>query len=845
MKKRLFNIRNIDAVLLFIFFLSGFTSLMYELVWIRVLSVVFGKTIVAITIVVSVYMAGLGFGSIYWGKRVDTQKESLKTFSFLQFTIGISSLVILLLFLLLPGFYRVIYRLIGGSSALVTLVIIAVSFFFMLIPTFMMGGTFPVISRCFVKKDNEIGSGIGRLYASNTLGAIIGAALTGYFLIGHFGQVQTQLLAIVISLSLGFIVLSLPQEEIVKSEEKDKFPGTIYRDHIFTLLLVVAGATGFCGLAYEILVTRALSIFLVNSSYSFTSILILYLFGISLGSYLFTKLFNKKKHLLLILALCQSVMGLYIILITAWLNDLPLVLDLLRNNLFKIPLLKVFLPGLLLSTALLLIPAICMGISFPAICKAYAFTVKNIGKKIGLVYFINTVGSILGPVTATFILIPLIGVSKGILVIAFSCLIIGITLLVMEKHFTKKNITISGITALTLVSFFFVHRGISNSVLHPPSIFRTKSQKDAILYYKETITGTIVAREDKHTGIRTLYVNNNAVCGLTYDAVMVVKMLGHLPFVVNDAIKEALIIGFGIGVTTSEVAKHPIKNIDCVEIAPGVKDAAHYFSEFNGNIIQNQKVNFIKGDGRNYLLLTDKKYDLISCDPTHPTLGCANLYTLEYFKLCRDHLSEHGVVSQYLPLHRLSLKEFKSIIKTFHSVFPNSMVWLGHSHCILLGTPKDLTIDFRKLAIFLRQLNDAMFNDPYQLVTSLFLDTDAIGLFTKGVPTHTDNRPFLEYYSPASIKKENWRLNISEMIKYRIDPTTRFTHIDHKRKMARYISGQRFFLNGLIHKDKGYESKADVEKVINYFKTASKLNPENREIKMFLNNEIQQYKLLK
>jgi spermidine synthase len=724
------------------------------------------------------------------------------------------------------------------------IVIIIVSFIFMLVPTFMMGGTLPVISRCYVKNRNDIGTGVGRLYAINTLGAIIGAGLTGYFLIGHFGQIQTQLLAIIISLILGYMAKSLPEEEMEIPEEKNSTPTVNYPNHVLTFLLAAAGITGFCGLAYEILTTRALSIFLVNSSYSFTSILIIYLLGISLGSFIYSKFYNNNKHNLLLLALCQIIIGLYLIIITAYLNDLPLVLDPLRKNVLKISQFKVFLPGLLLSSLMLLIPALCMGISFPAVCKVYTTSVKNIGRKIGNVYFINTLGSIIGPLLAAFFLIPLFGVSKGILIIAFFCIILGILLLILEEPFARKAVVISGALILVLFSFFFIPRGIEKSMLHPPSIFRTKGQKDAILFYKETLSGTIVAREDKATGIRTLYVNNNAVCGLTYDAVMVVKMLGHLPFIANTEIKEVLIIGFGIGVTTSEVAKHTIENIDCIEIAPGVKDAAKYFSEFNRNIIHHPKVNFISGDGRNYLLLTDKKYDLISCDPTHPTLGCGSLYTKEFFQLCKEHLRENGVVSQYLPLHRLSIKEFKSIIKTFNAVFPNTTVWLAHSHCILLGTQENFKADFRFLSSFLRILNDAMFNDPYQVVSLLFLDKDAISRFAHEAPVHTDNRPFLEYYTPKSIKKENWHLNISEMIKYRIDPTGHFIHIPHRKKMIRYIAGQRFFINGLIHKNKGYKSKADVEKVIAYFKNASKLNPANREIKMFLNNELQQYKLL-
>ncbi|MEZ5196950.1 MAG: hypothetical protein R2764_11250 [Bacteroidales bacterium] len=159
-------------------------------------------------------------------------------------------------------------------------------------------------------------------------------------------------------------------------------------------------------------------------------------------------------------------------------------------------------------------------------------------------------------------------------------------------------------------------------------------------------------------------------------------MIGHLPFFIGLDCKEVLIVGFGIGVTTSTIASHPeVKSIDCVELAPGLKDAAIYFSDINENIINDPRLNFIAGDGRHFLQRTNKKYDLISSDPTLPILGSANLYSKEYFELCKAHLTEKGMVSQYLPLHKLRPQDFQGIIKTFQSVFTEATVWLGHYSC--------------------------------------------------------------------------------------------------------------------------------------------------------------------
>jgi len=826
--------------LLILFFFSGFAGLMYELVWIRILSVIVGKTIGATTIVVSVYMAGLGLGSIYWGKKIDRKNNHVKIFGLLQFGIGLSCILVMLLLMVLPGLYRFVYNALHISQTTSLAFIFIVSFLCMLVPTFLMGGTLPVISKCYIHGESEIGKGIGVLYAVNTLGAIFGTGLTGYFFIGALGQMQTQILAICINLILGGIVF-----RIQFPSGKDVSPEAVsspreYPASVLPVSLFVAGLTGFCGLAYEILATRALGIFLLNSTYSFSSILVVFLLGITIGSFLFTSLFSDSKQLLTLLATAQIIIGIYIISLTSVLNDIPTLLDPLRSNLLRIPFFRVLLPGLTLSAILLLVPALLMGVSFPAVCRLYTSRIQHIGRDIGKIYFVNTLGSIIGPLFAGFILIPLLGVSRGIISIACITIIMGINLLLFYTDRKQRALYTLISTAIVVFSTVAAFLGSANSRIHPPSIFRSQSSADVIRYYNETAEGTVIVRENKNTGVRSLYVNNNAACGVTYDALHVVKMLGHLPFLANPSLRDICIIGFGVGITASAVARHPIRSIDCIEICPGVKEAASYFSLYNNKILSNPKVRFIGGDGRNHLLLTKKKYDLISCDPIHPSLGCGNLYTKEYFQLCREHLTDTGVLTQYLPLHKISLYEFKSLIKTFSAVFPHSSVWLAHSHCVLLGTMKPTTIDFTNLKKFVETGQDNLLTDPYRIATALFLDKKAIDLFTREAKIHSDNRPFLEFFTPASRLKENWHINLSALMKHRIDPMVYITHIDDTEKFSRYLLGQELFLTGLIYKNKGNGNE-----VIHFLKKAYAINPENDEIRLFLDTEMKRYNYFK
>jgi spermidine synthase len=201
--------------------------------------------------------------------------------------------------------------------------------------------------------------------------------------------------------------------------------------------------------------------------------------------------------------------------------------------------------------------------------------------------------------------------------------------------------------------------------------------------------------------------------------------------------------------------------------------------------------------------------------------------------LCKRHLKKGGVICQYLPLHKLSPEEFRIVIKTFTSVFPNTTIWLAFSHGILLGTSEKLEIDFERL-------KEKKFADPYLFSISLFLNESAIKALTKGVNINTDNQPYLEFFKLNSLRRENWELNIRQLMNFRIDPTMVFTNIDDTKMLEKYLAGQRHFLKGLIYKNRGDEKKAVEE-----FYQARMQNPENEESEIYLQHELKQKKLFR
>ncbi|MEO0185170.1 MAG: fused MFS/spermidine synthase [candidate division WOR-3 bacterium] len=808
-------------VYLILFFFSGFSALVYEVIWARLLMLAFGSTAIANTVVISAFMLGLGIGGLWLGSYADKTKNPGRLFAFLEIGTGIFSSLLLIYLPQLPRLYKGITNSFHLNQSGSLFLIFLIALFSLFIPTFLMGGTFPVMNRLYIQRDDEIEKSIGLLYGFNTIGGVLGALLTGFLFIRNFGLATTQATAIFINLVIGvFILLQkvLPQQ-VSKKEKKDLILRESSTVGFAKFLPLIAGLTGFASLVCEILWIRALSIFLTNSTYTFSVILVIFLTGIFIGSLIFTKI-STRHNLNAIFALIQILTGLYIVIGCLFMNRLPALLFAFEG-LLKVPVLRMFLPAFLLSVVVVLVPTIFMGITFPLICSIYIKEIRTLGNKIGKVYFVNTIGSAIGSIVAGFFILHYLGVIRGLVIVAYINLLIGFVFTI------KLSKTIFNVIIICLTIFVSV-LAFQNRFILPPSLYQTPNRQDRVLYYKETRDGTLIVSEERVNGIRSCYVNNSAVIGTTYDALKVVRMLGTLPFIIHPGAKEVLVIGFGVGVTTSTIAQYSVNQIDCVEICPGLREASKYFTNFNKYVFNNPLINFVPNDGRNFLLLSNKKYDIISCDPTHPILGSGSLYTREYFLLCREHLSEDGVVCQYLPFHKLSPDEFKTLIKTFAGVFPYTSIWLGYSHGILVGTTKPQNIDFESL----RSIRDEMLKDPYLLAVSLLLDGEGIRNVSSRAKFNTDNQPFLEFFTPLSLRRENWEMNINALLEHRIDINIIIDGIENLEKLKRYLIGQRYFIEGLI-----YQNRGDREKMVQAFQKVLETNPENEEIRLFLRSQ--------
>ena len=443
----------------------------------------------------------------------------------------------------------------------------------------------------------------------------------------------------------------------------------------------------------------------------------------------------------------------------------------------------------------------------------------------GRVLLANTAGSVIGPLLAAFVLIPLWG---AVLSVGFVILIVLSAVFFLSKpNLNIKSVALykwpAGIAAIIILMVIIARPEIPTL---PPSFNKFKRE---IIAYKETLEGTYVVGKElsgKATILST-YVNNSSVIGNTYDAIKVVKMVGHLPFFTGLKCEKALVVGFGIGVTTSAIAAHPeVKHIDCIELVAGLKDAAKYYSHINYGIEKDPRLSISSGDGRHFLQSTRNKYDLISSDPTHPILGSGSLYTKEYFQLCRERLNPGGMVSQYLPLHKLTLDNFLGIIKTFYAVFPNATVWIGHYHAVLLGTNGSGNIDFENWSRNIETIgkDTYFYNNPYHLAACLVLDSVQVNKFPEDIRINTDNDPYTEFFKLSSFNEENLLENLKWINMNRGGVDRVFSNVPDIAQLKRFEQGNYLLTEVVYHYLQG-----DANRYIEILQQAIIANPEDEE----------------
>jgi spermidine synthase len=354
----------------------------------------------------------------------------------------------------------------------------------------------------------------------------------------------------------------------------------------------------------------------------------------------------------------------------------------------------------------------------------------------------------------------------------------------------------------------------------------------------DNFTVTVLEREDS---CKELRVNDIPEVPTDYGSLQTFHLLAHLPCLLHEHPQRAVVLCFGAGITTGAMTTHNLRDIEAVEVCPEVVEANRYFLEENRHVLADDRVHLILDEGRNYLQRSRGGYDVIVCDSTHPrSRDSWMLYTREFYELCRQRLGENGVLSQWLPLHGLMPSEYRRIIKTFLSVFPEASLWFVNRFTLLVGAPKKLTVNFEILHQKLKEekirndLHPLHLDDPYALLSSFVAGRDALAGYTQRARLITDKSTLVQQSSPKRLSLDTKVLNLMDLLKIRRSVLSVLDSPEKlpaavKNKLGRYFEARRHSIQGRIFCFQGkYEEERDS------YHQALKLTPDDEDTRFLL-----------
>lgn len=746
---------SVRIALLALFFCSGISGLIYEVVWTRQLTVILGNTVYAVSTVLTVFMAGLALGSFLGGRFIDRRTDALRVYAILEIAIAILGFGLSSLLKQTGPAYLWIHHILSEFPLLLSAARYVFTSGLLVIPTTLMGATLPVLSRFLVANERAVGLDTGRLYALNTLGAAFGCYAAGFVLIGNLGVEASVGIASALSLTVGIAAWfcwkrlgDVPSAARVQTVDHD---GNTSEWTLLRMVVLAAFAvSGLAALGYEVIWTRLLIRYLGNSIYAFSTVLTTFLVGMALGSLVFSFVAARSKRNVVILGLIQVAIALYVllsILVFAWTTEW------LQSWVQPEPWWQGTGAKFLKTFALMLLPTFLMGAAFPVAGQIYISNFRRLGQRLGELYACNTLGAIVGAAAAGFLLLPLLGMQGSLLVLVCLNLGMGLVLCSLEPGLPLRT------KALLLVALAVVTS--AGAAAMPRDVFRRAHAAAAsdgeLLFYKEDVLGTVTVRESGEK--RTLAIDNLPLAGTGSECLTSQIPLGHLPMLLHPNPKTAYVLGFGGGGTTHAVATYPeLQRIDATELCQSVVDVAPMFSQINHDVVFDPRLLLEVTDGRHYLLTTKQTYDVISVDLLWPqTAGAASLYTLEFYQLCHQRLGNDGIMVQWLFAGSIPTRYVKIIARTIGQVFPHVSLWWspGRQHIFVVASKSPLRVDLQRMTQRMdqpdvrRDLAGIDLDEPAALL-SLFIaqDTALAEFISDSDAINTDNLPLLEYGLP-------------------------------------------------------------------------------------------------
>lgn len=794
-----------------LFFLSGFSALIYEVAWMRVLGLVLGNTNQAASCVLAAFLGGLALGAIFGGRIADRiQRKHLWAYGIAEIGVGIVAPIVTWGLAVTSDILSANHALLPADGVLLTLARFLIAGGLLLLPTILMGSTLPFLVKLCASRWSRPAHFFSSLYGINTLGAVIGGLTACFFGFAFLGISGTVYMAASISVLVGIgaliasgsiekeaIATELPAASDVSPAAAREISQTVEVSPMgevssatgvsptgkvsppiansgvtLEALCALGFLLGFTSLSYEVLWNRLIRFHLATDTYAFTLMVSTFLMGLVIGTWIYDRWLARSnvppQQQLSFLGIVQFAAALAcatsLVLMPLGTMVRHTVGGNLHNLLGAVP--GMMATHLVVTGTFILIPSILIGISFPLIGGLAASLGKDVGSAVGKVYGANTIGCVIGSIVAGLILIPAFGSYGAYQATVGLSVCAGIAALMMSSSPGKEKSLVSSISVICFALFLTTSSPYQQMIA---------AGNTPLVHFSEDSTSSVLVL--KYPDFAQLIINGQPYANTVLNGRRYMRVLGHLPALLHPNPKDALNICFGTGTTAGSMALHPeVEHLDVVDLSKAVVDSAHYFSQFNYGVADKKKVSFHIGDGRNFLLSSDCKYDIVSFEPPPPLeAGTVNLYSEEFYNLAKGRLKPGGIMCQWIPFDQPNEPVWKMMLQSARHAFKYVYVFEPNDgQAVLIGSMTPVTLKFADLQRRIssnpeiaKSLADVGFDDGYALLSTYLFSNDKVDkLLGEDHLTVTDDRPRLEYYLPYA----GSALFTTQLEKYRSNP---------------------------------------------------------------------------
>ena len=679
-------------LVLCLFFCSGATALVYEVIWSKFLSQMFGSTIYAQTVVLAAFMGGLAIGNRIFGSWAGRLQQPVRAYGYLEIIIGIYAFFF-------PMFDRLADRVfvaVGTGIAQHTGPLLALkgtlSAMLLLGPTILMGGTLPLLAAWLQHFSTDAGRYSARFYSVNSLGAVAGAGLAGFWLVQNLGMISALQMTALVNVTIGAAAILLsrqfqrqphPDGSAPGAEPEVTLPGTL------RWAGAIVALTGAVSMGLEVLASRSLAMIFGSSLQSFAVVLMAFILGIGLGSAWIAsprrRERSSEKLIVLLLCLAAAWVILLVFNIERWVD----LYRIARTGLGRTSVGYLYHELLSAGISLLIfgLPAACIGAVLPLMIRAISLDGAPLGLKVGALLTWNTLGAVAGILLCGFVLMPVVGLRNAFGVLALVLALVALAITWRAGWRAGGGIAVAvAVFAGCLFVFggdswqFTMSAGAfrSRETEFSPTAMSVRKQNVKILFYQDAPDATVTVEQGSSVSTSAdvcLRVNGKPDASSHAD-LCTQMLLAHLPMLAKPGAKVVFVFGLGSGISAGAMLSYPVEKIVIAENCDPVVRASQYFTSWNGRVLADPRTRLWREDARTVLKLSPQSYDVIVAEPSNPwTAGIGSVFSREFYQIAAGRLKPGGIMAQWFHIYEMHDGIVELVLRTFNSVFPCVEIW--------------------------------------------------------------------------------------------------------------------------------------------------------------------------